>query len=410
MINNPQMKWILIGGGAAVAIASACAWYFFSVRGAHAAELPTYFTYSKAELESLKGLSSSETIRSDDLYSTDQIAFDLVAKSTPNADFTTEVSKIYANLAVAQRDFAFISHNTSGSFSGSVNPVSRAVLCDFFKDDCASIASYGDDDAYTKAITALVIAKIDARIAKDAAGLKPYPIKVGPEYWDGPQPSIGLTNGSSLGWFITSGSEFRAPAPPAYDSKEFADQLKITQEALKNATPEEKRATVFWAGGPGTKTPPGQLLTLDDDYMQGKEAAQTSDQYLKGKGVSLEKTLLVRSVLTMAVADAVTSVFDSKYTYFVKRPFMMDPTIITIMPTPNHPSYPAGHSTLSEAGAVVLEHYVPEDTAMWEAKAHEAGMSRVWGGIHYMMDHEAGVTMGKAVGLAAIAGTNWTPQ
>ncbi len=388
------MKKIVYIGVTLVLVALGAAWYFLSMEKSDIAALPVYFTYTPEEIQTFKNLSSYRAITVDDVYAFDQVAFDLVAKYTKHKEFATEVSKIYAYLALAQREVAFLSYNAKGAFEGSVNPVSKKVLCIFFQADCASISSYGEEDEYVQAIDVLVMSKIEKRIAEDAAGLKAYPIKAGKEYWDGSQPSVGLTEGKSKGWFIASGDQFRVPPPPAFESKEFKDQLVITREALKNATLEQKRATVFWAGGPGTKTPPGQLLSLGDEYMQTKN-------------IPLSKVLLVRSVLTAAVADAVTAVFDSKYTYLVKRPFMMDPSLITIMPTPNHPSYPAGHSTLSAAGTTVLEHYFPEDKKMWQEKAYEAGMSRIWGGIHYMMDHEAGVTLGRKVAESAIQGTVW---
>ncbi|MGH2374189.1 MAG: phosphatase PAP2 family protein, partial [bacterium] len=104
----------------------------------------------------------------------------------------------------------------------------------------------------------------------------------------------------------------------------------------------------------------------------------------------------------MTIADAVIAVFDSKYTYWVKRPFMMDRSIRTVMPTPNHPSYPAGHSTLSAAAATILSHYFPEATDTWQALAREAGLSRVWGGIHFPMDNEQGLILGDRVAREAI--------
>ncbi len=72
--------------------------------------------------------------------------------------------------------------------------------------------------------------------------------------------------------------------------------------------------------------------------------------------------------------------------------------MITIMPTPNHPAYPSGHSTLSSASAVVLSHFFPENKENWDAMAKEAGLSRVWGGIHFPMDDTAGFTLGQNVG------------
>ena len=385
------MKKLIILFGAVVVLGG-IALYIYGRYGGKSTfvALPTYFTYSDSELTAIKGISSDQTLTSDDLYRWDRTSFELVSKNTLRKDFNEESSKIYAYLAVAQRDFAFLSFNhTKGVFAGNIDPLSKEVLCTFSLLDCESVAMHGSSDAYSEALSKIVFAKVQERMSQDKAGLTPYPILKGEQYWDGPQPSIGIENGNSKGWFITSGDQFRAPPPPAFNSPEFKAQLKMTQDALRGATAEQKHATVFWAGGPGTKTPPGQLLELGDTYM-------------KEKGVPVKKVLLVRSVLTMAVADAVTAVFDSKYTYFVRRPFMMDPTIVTIMPTPNHPSYAAGHSTLSTAGATVLIGYFPEDTVLWKAKALEAGMSRIWGGIHYMMDHEAGVVIGEQVGKEAL--------
>ena len=349
----------------------------------------TYFTYSKEDVASLKGLSSKATLTTDDLYRWDKIAFDTVSLEK-RADIGGKAAKLNAYLAVAQRDFAFLSYTVSGSFSGNMDALSREIVCNFLQSFCAQVPPAAIPDTYSTALGKLVLEKVKARMQEDAAGQKDYSIKTGKEYWDGPQPSTGIADGSNTTWFLSSGSQFRAPPPPAvYGSEAFKQQLQITEDALKNATPAQKRATVFWAGVPGTKTPIGQILDMGDTYM-------------KEQGTPFRKAALVRSVLAMGIADAVTAVFDSKYTYLVRRPFMMDPSIVTIMPTPNHPSYPAGHSTLSTTGAIILSYYFPEAKDMWEAKTYEAGMSRIWGGIHYLMDHEAGVTLGDRVGATAI--------
>ena len=75
------------------------------------------------------------------------------------------------------------------------------------------------------------------------------------------------------------------------------------------------------------------------------------------------------------------------------------------MPTPNHPSYPAGHSTLSSAAVTILVNYFPEARDKWTMLGEEGGMSRIWGGIHYMQDHEAGELLGKKVAEVALQGT-----
>jgi hypothetical protein len=225
---------------------------------------------------------------------------------------------------------------------------------------------------------------VRARISEDEASRTPYPKKIGLQYWDGPEPQIGITDGNNKPWLIKSGSQFRADPPPAFDSAEFKKQLAEVKRALQNATEDQKRAVAFWAGGPGTMTTPGIWLRIADDYMKKNQ-------------VSFEKTLRVRSALAMALADANTAVFDSKYTYWVKRPFMVDPSIISIMPTPNHPSYPAGHSALSGAAFGILDSYFPENSTKWRAHEEEGGMSRIWGGIHFPMDNHAGTFLGEKV-------------
>ncbi len=348
--------------------------------------LPTYFSYSKEELRGLSTKSSLYLLRPVDVFQTDKVMFDLVAKNTKDPDFKEDPSKIYAYVAVAERDFAYLSYNRTGKFLGTFDPLSRDLLCSFFVKDCENLSanSFAARDTYSEALAELVMKKVKARMAEDLSGKKDSVGKEGEQYWNGPQPWRGKSAASSKGWFIASGSQFRSNPPFAYDSKAFKDQVLMTKEKSQNLNSEQKYAVVFWAGGSGTKTPAGQILELGENYMQTQQ-------------IGLEKLLLVRSILMGTIADANTAAFDTKYEYLVKRPFMMDPSIKPVLPTPNSPSYPAGHSAISSAGAVVLSYYFPENKAFWDAKAEEAGQSRIWEGIHYMMDHEAGKIIGQKV-------------
>lgn len=351
--------------------------------------LPTYFTYTTEELAPLRTLSSKLQVTLEDLYKWDERAFDLVSKHTLVSGFDPNTAKIYAYLLTAQRDTAYLSFNAERKFAGSIAPISREVLCLFFPGDCSGITIDRQQDAYSEVLAKIVVGKLKARMAEDDRMAKPYERKVGKQYWAGPEPMIGLADGSRKTWVIPSGSAFRAPPPPAHDSTEFRNQLAKAKEALSTIDDEKRKAVIFWAGGPGTKTPPGQWVKIADDYMRTKR-------------VSLENAFLVRSTFAMVMADAVIAVFDSKYSYWVKRPFMMDSSIRTVMPTPNHPSYPAGHSTVSTAAATILSHYFPEAADTWRTLALEAGKSRVWGGIHYPMDDDQGRLLGERVAKDAI--------
>ncbi len=386
-------KNIIVGAVVSVCvIGSVLFFYFHKQIVGEKATLPTYFTYTQEELNGLNKESSEQIIDFDDIKRFDDIAYQLISKNTQNQSFSEATSKVYAYLAMAERDFAFLSHNASGEFAGSFDSLAKKTLCMFFPSDCDAILVRDVPDAYSNEIEKIIFLRIRERMNAEMPMLTDYELKTGDEYWNGPQPSVGRKVGHNAGWFISSGEQFRLPPPPAYDSTEFKEQLETTIQLLKDASQKEKLATVSWAGGPGTNTMPGHMLEFGTNY-------------LLGKNITLTEFLFMRSVLAATVADAETAAFDSKYTYQVKRPFMMDSTIKTIMPTPNHPSYPSGHSTLSAAGVQVLIHFFPEDTELLEAVAEEAGMSRVWGGIHYMMDHENGKALGKKVGEEAVKKT-----
>ncbi|RUR04420.1 vanadium-dependent haloperoxidase [Legionella sp. km772] len=167
--------------------------------------------------------------------------------------------------------------------------------------------------------------------------------------------------------------------------------------ALKHISPEQINQVIFWAGNPSTVTPPGIWLIFANDYMNLHQ-------------IELEKALYVRSILAMGIADSVIAVFNSKYTYWVKRPFMREPSIHTIMPTPNHPSYPAGHSTLSATAETLLSYFFPENSAKWKNLASIASEGRVWGGIHFPIDVEQGGLLGDKVGEAIISQLPYLPE
>ncbi len=75
--------------------------------------------------------------------------------------------------------------------------------------------------------------------------------------------------------------------------------------------------------------------------------------------------------------------------------------IVTVFPTPQHPSYPSAHSCFSGALAGVLTAAFPSERARLAAMAEEASLSRLYAGIHYRFDMEAGLALGR--GVAALA-------
>jgi choline dehydrogenase-like flavoprotein len=60
---------------------------------------------------------------------------------------------------------------------------------------------------------------------------------------------------------------------------------------------------------------------------------------------------------------------------------------------PNHPSYPAAHGCGDGAAEAVLSYLFPRDAAYFKARAEEGALSRIWAGIHFRSDIDAGLAL-----------------
>ena len=91
------------------------------------------------------------------------------------------------------------------------------------------------------------------------------------------------------------------------------------------------------------------------------------------------------------------------------------PTWTPLLPTPPFPAYTSGHSSFSGAAAAALAAFFKSDDVEFSttsdglpgvtrsfksftAAANEAGMSRIYGGIHWDFDNVDGLKCGRAVG------------
>ncbi len=110
----------------------------------------------------------------------------------------------------------------------------------------------------------------------------------------------------------------------------------------------------------------------------------------------------------VAMADALIAVWDAKYTWWTARPITDDPELATVLSPPPYPAYPSGYSGAIGAGSTVIGHYFPEMADEMANRAWEAAASRGWGGIHYVIDDDIALTMGRQVGrlVCALPGAN----
>jgi hypothetical protein len=107
--------------------------------------------------------------------------------------------------------------------------------------------------------------------------------------------------------------------------------------------------------------------------------------------------------MNIAMHDACIACWDAKFAYWQIRPSQLDPELKPLFPPPNHPSYPAAHGCISTAAAVVLARLFPGDADTLLGIGKEAADARIYAGIHYRSDIDAGQALGRAVAEKVLA-------
>jgi hypothetical protein len=202
-----------------------------------------------------------------------------------------------------------------------------------------------------------------------------------------PRPPMLPFFSNVRGWMMTP-TDFlnqRPGPPPSTSSSQMAQETANVKHTVENLTSDQLAIAQKWADGVSTYTPPGHWNAIAAPYINKANFSEV-------------RAARAFALLDMAVMDAGIGCWDAKYTYFNPRPSQMDPTIKTIIGLPNFPSYTSGHSTFSGAGAAVLSYLFPSGTADFEKQRDEAAISRLYGGIHYQIDNDAGKAHGTRIG------------
>lgn len=204
-----------------------------------------------------------------------------------------------------------------------------------------------------------------------------------------PTAPSGYAIGDARTYFLQSSEQFRPPPPPAYGSPDFFAALAEVRQISDTRTVEQDSIARYWGMGAGTHTPPGHwnleasTLALKHGYNEGRAAR-------------------LLALLNMVAMDAIVASHDAKYHYWLIRPSQEDPAITLSLPLPNFPAYPSNHATISAAMVEVLAKSFPAQARRLRADADEAALSRVYGGIHYRFDGDAGLTLGRRVARYAL--------
>jgi len=238
--------------------------------------------------------------------------------------------------------------------------------------------------------------------------------------------------------FATSGPEQFFPGPhPALDSQEYADAFNYTKavgardaetsdrdgNGEPDRTPYETQTARLWQSA------------LNNHRVWNRVA---QDQALN-RDLSLPESARLFALMNMSLHDGLQTSFNSKFEYALWRPITAiwragednNPDTDAEPPTPGvpnsgwltlhentppYPSYAGNAATIGATCATVLGRVLGADTPFtfdwsrqgfagvtrsydnfWDA-ADEQAMSRVYGGIHFTFDSDAGQQIGAGVG------------
>jgi hypothetical protein len=248
----------------------------------------------------------------------------------------------------------------------------------------------------------------------------PYMPGTGPGVWQPTPPALApasFTQWAGVTPFgLSSGAQYRLPPPPALDTAAYAkayNEVKLLGRFDSPFRPQDRTdvARFYAATGP--------VQTFNSAARQVSAA----------QGKSLSENARIFALLGMAIADASIAIFDTKYHYNFWRPVTAirngdldgnddtdrDPNWLPLITTPAFPGYASAHGTLSGAARAVLERafgkhglaitlsnpglptIVLHYTA-WDQITDDISDARVYGGIHFRFDQDAGAYQGRQVG------------
>ncbi len=239
-------------------------------------------------------------------------------------------------------------------------------------------------------------------------------------------PSCPVVNGVAVGvgfqwqnvtpFGIPNAGDFLLGPPPALTSNEYAKAYNevMTVGSLDSTERPQDRANValFYAA-----SSPAQVFN--------QAAVQVEQQ----QGGSLSENARALALINMAMNDSLVASFLNKYHYIFWRPetaihggdtdgnpkTVGDPSWAPFIVTPCFPSYPSNHGSAGNGAAEVLRRLYGEagqsitltnpavpnivlQYTSFKQITDDISDARVYGGIHFRTDQEAGADLGRVIG------------
>jgi hypothetical protein len=247
------------------------------------------------------------------------------------------------------------------------------------------------------------------------------PVSMEPGAWQ-TTPGCPAGGGVFLQWRnvtpfgIRNSRQFRAEPPPPLNSWRYAlayNEVKRVGAADSTQRPQDRADVArFYAA-----------------VLSTRAWNPVARQVAIAQGRSLAENARALALLNIALNDAVIAVFDTKYHEVFWRPetaihagdtdrnpaTRADPGYTPFIPTPCHPGYASAHASASYAARAVLDrlygptgHFIVLSAQAlpgvmlqyrrFDQITKDIDDARVYGGIHFRFDQEAGARMGCRLG------------
>lgn len=244
---------------------------------------------------------------------------------------------------------------------------------------------------------------------------KPTP----PDYMDGIEPHWPKIRTMVL----DSSNQFPPKDPIPFDLKKgspFHKQLMEVYQVTNSLTEEQTNIAKFWDCNPYVSHHKGHAMFATKKITPGGHWIGITAIATRKAKSSFEDTINAYVNVSIALFDAFISCWDEKWETLVVRPETLinqyyDEEWLPLLQTPPFPEYTSGHSVISRAAALTLTDLFGENFDFVDTTevsyglpsrsyksfinaSEEAAISRLYGGIHYMMAITEGVAQGQNVG------------
>lgn len=244
---------------------------------------------------------------------------------------------------------------------------------------------------------------------------KPTP----PDYMDGIEPHWREIRTLVL----DSSNQFPPKPPKPFDMKKgspFYNELIEVYEIGRKLNKEQIEIASFWDCNPFVTHHRGHAMFATKKITPGGHWIGITAIANRVANSTFDESVNAYANVSIALFDAFISCWDEKWDTIVVRPETLinkyiDEDWLPALQTPPFPEYTSGHSVISRAAALALtdiygDNFKFTDTSEIEyglparkfdsfiSASEEAAISRLYGGIHYMMAIEEGVAQGQEVG------------